>query len=316
MPYNSYHLHSSPKAPEPSFTKTNMMLNKQSVLSFSLALLVSLLFSTNTLAQLSPASAPVPPAQPPPTPPAAAPTPLVPSLPQSPSDSTPDTPAAVDIVGILRKAKSFNVLIRLMKTTQLINQLNSQLLTTKSGGITILAPDDSAFSELKAGFLNSLSDGQKLELLQFHVISDYVSSSNFDTLTNPVRTLAGAKPGKVELNVISYGGSVNISTGEVNTTINDIIYTDKHLAIYKVGKVLLPMDFFTVAKAPAKSPSLAPEPSAKAPKPDKEKTLSPDSSESSQTNPTNENSGTVKITAYGKWASFILGIVLVTIITT
>ncbi|KAH1224976.1 Beta-galactosidase 8 [Glycine max] len=70
-----------------------------------------------------------------------------------PPDSTP----AVDIVGILRKAKSFNILIRLMKTTQLINQLNAQLLTTKSGGITILLPDDSAFSELKAGFLNSLS---------------------------------------------------------------------------------------------------------------------------------------------------------------
>ncbi|KAJ1424329.1 FAS1 domain [Sesbania bispinosa] len=296
------------KAPEPSFTKTNMVLNKQSLLCISLAL-VSLLYSTTTLAQLSPASAPVPPA---PTPPAAAPKPLVPSLPQSPNDSTPDTPAAVDIVGILRKAKSFNVLIRLMKTTQLINQLNSQLLTTKSGGITILAPDDSAFSELKAGFLNSLSDGQKLELLQFHVISDYVSSSNFDTLTNPVRTLAGAKPGKVELNVISYGGSVNISTGEVNTTINGIIYTDKHLAIYKVGKVLLPMDFFTVAKAP----SLAPEPSAKAPKPDKEKTLSPDSSESSQMNPTNENSGTLTITAYGKWVSVALGVVSVTVLST
>jgi len=78
-----------------------------------------------------------------------------------------------------------------MKTTQSINQLNSQLLTIKSGGLTILAPDDSAFSGLKAGFLNSLSDGQKLELLQFHVISDYVSSSKFDTLTNHVRTLAG-----------------------------------------------------------------------------------------------------------------------------
>ncbi|KAL9296729.1 hypothetical protein ACSQ67_022625 [Phaseolus vulgaris] len=143
-------------------------------------------------------------------------------MPQSPSDATPDT-AALDIVGILRQGKSFNILIRLMKTTQLINQLNAQLLTTKSGGITILAPDDSSFSELKAGFLNSLSDGQKLELLQFHVLSDYVSRSNFDTLTNPVRTLAGAKPGKVELNVISYGGSVNISTGEVNTTITGIV---------------------------------------------------------------------------------------------
>ncbi|KAL9296728.1 hypothetical protein ACSQ67_022624 [Phaseolus vulgaris] len=286
------------------------MMKKQRVLSFSLAVLLSSLFFTITLAQLAPAASPLKPPQPIPTPPAAAPKPLVPSLPQSPSDSTPDT-AAVDIVGILRQAKSFNILIRLMKTTQLINQLNAQLLTTKSGGITILAPDDSSFSELKAGFLNSLSDGQKLELLQFHVLSDYVSSSNFDTLTNPVRTLAGAKPGKVELNVISYGGSVNISTGEVNTTITGIVYTDKHLAIYKVGKVLLPMDFFAVAKAPAKAPSLAPEPSARSPKADKEP-LSPDSSESSQTNPTNDNSGTEKIHMNGKWVSLVLGLVVVT----
>jgi hypothetical protein len=200
-----------------------------------------------------------------------------------------------------------------MKTTQLISQLNSQLLTIKSGGLTILAPDDSAFSQLKAGFLNTLSDGQKLELLQFHVISDYVSSSNFDTLTNPVRTLAGAKPGKVELNVISYGGSVNISTGEVNTTIDGIIYTDKHLAIYKVGKVLLPTEFFSKAKAPGKAPSLAPEPSALAPKADKEKPLSPDSSDSSsQVKPSSNNSsGTVKIIANGKWISLVLGLGIV-----
>nr|AFK46797.1 unknown [Medicago truncatula] len=283
------------------------MIRNQSLLSFSLALLVSLLYSTTTsLSQLSPATAPIQSTLPAPTTPAAAPKPLVPSLPESPSDSTPDTAGTVDIVGILRKAKAYNVFIRLMKTTQLINQLNSQLLATKTGGLTILAPDDSAFSGLKAGFLNSLSDGQKLELLQFHVISDYVSSSNFDTLTNPVRTLAGDKPGKVELNVVSYGGSVNISTGEVNTTINGIIYTDKRLAIYKVGKVLLPMDFFSVAKAPGKAPSLAPEPStdtAKAPKPDKDT-----SSDSSQViNPTVNKSGSIKI-VYGKWMS--VGLVL------
>ncbi|BAT90593.1 hypothetical protein VIGAN_06186100 [Vigna angularis var. angularis] len=100
---------------------------------------------------------------------------------------------------------------------------------------------------------------------------------------------------------------------EVNTTITGIVYTDKHLAIYKVGKVLLPMDFFTVAKAPAKSPSLAPEPSAKAPKADKENSLSPDSSESSQINSSKDNSGTVKINVYGKWLSLVLGVVLVTV---
>ncbi|KAI5391130.1 hypothetical protein KIW84_076113 [Lathyrus oleraceus] len=252
------------------------MVRIQSLLSLSLAILVSLLYSTTTtLSQLSPANAPIQPTLPAPTQPAASPKPLVPSLPESPTDSTPDTAGtAVDIVGILRKAKSFNVLIRLMKTTQLINQLNSQLLTTKTGGLTILAPDDSAFSELKA-----------------------------------VRTLAGAKPGKVELNVVSYGGSVNISTGEVNTTINGIIYTDKHLAIYKVGKVLLPMDFFTVAKGPTKGPALAPEPStatAKAPKRDKD--ISSDSSQ--LVNPNEQNSASVKI-VFGKCASF--GLIIATV---
>ncbi|MED6114727.1 hypothetical protein PIB30_083326 [Stylosanthes scabra] len=284
-----------------------MALKNQSLLFlFTITLAIS-----TSLAQLSPAITPVVQPKPTPTTPAASPKPLVPSLPSnSPSDSTPDTPS-VDVIAILRQAKSFNTLIRLMKITQLINQLNSQLITSKSGGLTILAPDDSAFSELKPGFLNSLSDGQKLELLQFHVISDYVSSSNFDTLTNPVRTLAGAKPGKVELNVISYGGSVNISTGAVNTTITGIIYTDKHLAIYKVGKVLLPLDFFAVAKTPAKAPSLAPEPSsdsAKAPKADKDddSATSSDSS-SSHVNPTEQSSGgIVKMSVVGLGLAFMV----------
>ncbi|KAJ1424332.1 FAS1 domain superfamily [Sesbania bispinosa] len=232
-----------------------MMLKKQSLLCFSLVLLVSLLYSTTTLAQLSPASAPVQPAQPPPTTPAASPKPLVPSLPQSPSDSTPDIPAAVDIVGILRKAKSFNVALPFL-----------HLMT---------APSQNSKQDSSTLFLMD----QKLELLQFHVISDYVSSSNFDTLTNPVRTLAGAKPGKVELNVISYGGSVNISTGEL------LRHQQRHH-------------------------SLAPEPSAdtaKAPKDDKDTASSSDSS--TQVNPTEENSGSVNISVYGKWVS--LGLALV-----
>ncbi|MED6155818.1 hypothetical protein PIB30_009028 [Stylosanthes scabra] len=238
------------------------MKKKQSLLPISLALvlLLSSLACSTTLAAISAVGAP-------------------------PPKHTSSSAAAVDILGILTRAGSFNTFTRLMKATQLINQLNSQLITIKSGGLTIFATDDNAFSQLKPGFLNMLSNAQKLELVQFHVLPDFVSNSNFDTLTNPVRTLAGAKQGKVELNVISYGGSVNISTGEVNTTINGIIYTDNHLAIYKVANVLLPSDFFPTKIAPAPADALAPAPAlevAKAPKADKEKPLD-DNSESSST---------------------------------
>ncbi|KAK4255060.1 hypothetical protein QN277_008110 [Acacia crassicarpa] len=274
--------------------------------SFTL-LLVSLHYSPTTVAQ-SPAVAPA-------ATPATAPAALVPALPQSPSDNTPDTASSTDIVRILRKAKSFSVFIRLLKITQLINQINSQLITSKSGGLTIFAPDDSAFSELKAGFLNSLGDAQKLELLQFHILPTYVTSNNFDTLTNPVRTLAGDKPGRVDLNVTSYGGSVNISTGVVNTTVTGIVYTDKHLAIYKVDKVFLPLDFYA-SNTPAAAPALAPAAAGpKAPKADKDfPPSSEDSSDSSQVTPSKEDSGDVRLISFnGMWV--YLGVAFIAVST-
>ncbi|XP_058773965.1 fasciclin-like arabinogalactan protein 12 [Vicia villosa] len=281
-----------------------MKIQKQYLLCISLTLLVSL-----TLSSLSPATSP---SQTQTQTPTSSPTnPLIPTLPQPPpnDNNTPET-STTDIVQILKQANSFNIFIRLMKTTQLINQLNSQLLTIKSGGLTILAPEDSAFSELKPGFLNTLSNGQKLELLQFHVVPDFVSTSNFDTLTNPVRTLAGNKPGKVELNVITYNGNVNISTGEVNTTVSGVIYTDKHLAIYRIGKVLIPSEFFPKKKAVV-APALAPAPvidEAKAPKAEKEKPVSSDDS-SSQVVPT-LTSGGMRIDMCGSWVVLVVGIVL------
>lgn len=249
---------------------------KQTVLfSFSLFFL---LFSSTIAISPAPAAAPKSPAKTPPTPKATAPSPkpLVPTLPQSPdsSDSTPD-----DITKILRKAKIFSVLIRLLKTTEIMNNINSQLITAKNGGITILAPDDSAFSHLKAGFLNSLNENQKIELCQFHILPQYVSSSNFDSLSNPVQTVAGKDPARLPLNVNALGNSiVNISTGVVNASIIGVVYSDRNLAVYHVDKVLLPLDFFLTAKAPALAPSL----SAKAPKAAKENSSAEDEDETNQ----------------------------------
>ncbi|AES88603.1 fasciclin-like arabinogalactan protein [Medicago truncatula] len=199
-----------------------MVMMKHPFLSFTLLLIV-FFSSTTTLAQKSPAPAP----------------------------ST-DT-APTDIIRILKKAGGFTTLIRLLQTTQVSTQINSQLLNS-NGGLTLFAPNDNSFSSLKPGFLNSLSDEQKNKLIQFHLLPTFVSMSNFDTLSNPVRTQAGDDPYRLGLNVTSSGNQVNMTTGIVNVTVGGTVYTDHQLAVYQVDKVLLPRDFF-VAKPPAPAPA-------------------------------------------------------------
>ncbi|CAK8578595.1 unnamed protein product [Lathyrus sativus] len=247
---------------------------QQSLISTSLLLLAITFYTTTTLAQLSPTQPPTTTTSSPPLPSttispplpvttATAPSPglntvpLVPTTPTgAPSPLIPKGPT-IDIINILQKAKRFSVLIRLLKTTQLINQLNSQLVSSSSGsgGLTIFAPEDSDFSKLKAGFLNSLSDRQKVELLQFHTLASFISISNFDTLTNPVQTQAG-DDARLQLNVTTYGGNqVSMATGAVNASVTGTVYTDSKLAIYQVDKVLLPLDLVLPAKAPALAPA-------------------------------------------------------------
>ncbi|XP_061349015.1 fasciclin-like arabinogalactan protein 12 [Gastrolobium bilobum] len=202
-----------------------MVMMKHSFFSLPLLLMI-FCYSTTTLAQ-SPAAAPAP---------------------------TPSSPPT-DIIRILKKAGGFTTLIRLLQTTQVATQINAQLLNS-NGGLTLFAPNDNAFSSLKPGFLNSLNDQQKNELIQFHLLPTYVSTSNFDTLSNPVRTQAGENPDRLALNITSSGNQVNMTTGIVNTTLGGTVYTDHQLAVYQVDKVLLPRDFF-VAKPPAPAPAPA-----------------------------------------------------------
>ncbi|XP_057484400.1 fasciclin-like arabinogalactan protein 12 [Actinidia eriantha] len=159
-----------------------------------------------------------------------------------------------NITRILEKAGQFGIFLRLMGTTQEANQLNNQL-NNSNNGMTIFAPSDSAFSSLQSGTLNSLSDEQKVELVQFHVVPTFLSTSQFQTVSNPLRTQAGDnREGQFPLNVTTSGNQVNISTGVVNTTVVNTIFTDNQIAVYQVDKVLLPLSIFgpqTPAEAPA-----------------------------------------------------------------
>ncbi|CAN1249580.1 Fasciclin-like arabinogalactan protein 11 [Linum perenne] len=158
----------------------------------------------------------------------------------------------INVVKILKKAGHFKVFVRLLKTTQLDSNLNSQLDDTNNG-ITIFAPTDAAFSKLKRGTqLGSLTRQEKLQLAQFHIIPVFISRSDFESVSSPIPTHAGSGD-LLQLNVTAATGSngaVNLTTGVTNTTLSDTVYMDdSHLAIYQVDSVLLPMSIVGDPKA-------------------------------------------------------------------
>ncbi|KAJ0511029.1 putative FAS1 domain-containing protein [Helianthus annuus] len=173
-----------------------------------------------------------------------------------PTATAPPPPGPTNITKILEKAGQYTVLLRLFRMTQLGDQINTQL-NNSDQGITLFAPTDNAFSALKPGLLNSLSDQQKVALVQFHVVPMFLSTSQFQTVSNPLRTQAGdTTPYTFPLNITTNGNQVNISTGVVNATVANSIYTDGSLAVYQVDTVLLPMRMFgPPAPAPVPVPA-------------------------------------------------------------
>jgi uncharacterized surface protein with fasciclin (FAS1) repeats len=193
----------------------------------------------------------------------ATPTPATPAAPVTPTPATPAAPApaagtTTNITGILAKGGQFNTFIRLLKSTGMASQIDNQI-KNNGNGLTVFAPTDNAFTSLPSGTLNSLSDQEKNALIQYHVVSTAIPKSQFDTVSNPLRTQAGsASPGEYPLNITSDGSQqANISTGVVNATVNNDVYSGDNLVVYQVDKVLLPQKLFGTAAAPAPAP-LAP----------------------------------------------------------
>ncbi|PQQ21076.1 fasciclin-like arabinogalactan protein 11 [Prunus yedoensis var. nudiflora] len=147
-------------------------------------------------------------------------------------------PSATNVTAILEKAGQFTTLIKLLKSTRMADQINTQLGSSNQG-ITLFAPTDNAFSSLKSGTLNSISEQQKLQLMQFHVLPNFFSVSQFQTVSNPLHTQAGnSNDGQFPLNVTTAGNQVNITTGVVNATVANTIFTDNQLAVYQWTRVI------------------------------------------------------------------------------
>lgn len=99
--------------------------------------------------------------------------------------------------------------------------------------------------------------------MQFHVIPTFLPMSEFQTVSNPLLTLAdGANDGKFPLNVsISGNNTVDLSTGIDNSTVEGTLYfsAGRQLVVYQVDRVLLPRKIFMPnPPPPAVAPALAP----------------------------------------------------------
>ncbi|KDP24065.1 hypothetical protein JCGZ_25722 [Jatropha curcas] len=180
---------------------------------------------------------------------------------QTPTAPAPAPPGPVNLTGILAKYSQFTTFIRLLTSTQVANQIENQI-NSSTEGMTLFAPTDNAFNNLKAGTLNGLTQQQQLQLILYHVLPKFYTLSNLLLVSNPVRTLATGQDGSVfGLNFTGQSNQVNVSSGVVETQINNALRQDFPLAVYQVDKVLLPEELFgdkTSTAAPAPTSKTSP----------------------------------------------------------
>ncbi|KAJ6878018.1 hypothetical protein NC651_030686 [Populus alba x Populus x berolinensis] len=169
---------------------------------------------------------------------------------QTPTAPAPAPSGPVNFTAVLVKGGQFATLIGLLNKTQTLNQIENHL-NSSSEGMTIFAPTDNAFNNLKAGALNGLSQQEQVQLLQYHTLPKFYTMNNLLLVSNPVPTQASGQDGQ--------SNQVNVSTGLVEVQINNALRQDSPLAVYPVDKVLLPEALFGV-KSPTASP---PAPSSK-----------------------------------------------------
>lgn len=180
---------------------------------------------------------------------------------QAQTAPAPGPAGPLNFTGILDKNGQYTTFIRLLIQTQVASQITNQL-NSSTEGLTVFAPTDNAFTSLKSGTLNNLTTQQQVALVLYHVLPKYYTLTSLLTVSNPVRTQAtGQDGGAYGLNFTGSGNQVNVSSGVVETQINNALRQQFPLAVYQVDKVLLPNDLFG-AKAPASAPPPAKTPSS------------------------------------------------------
>ncbi|KAF8760458.1 hypothetical protein HU200_010157 [Digitaria exilis] len=171
---------------------------------------------------------------------------------------SPTPPGELNLTSILETGGQYSSLLRLLETTKITTQLTEQLKNSYDG-LTFFAPNDNAFTKLKTGTLNGLTDQQKIQLLLYHVLPRYYSVTTFQTASNPLPKQASGPGGMYSVNVTTSTTNhlVNMSTGVVDVPISSTLMAKFPLAVYSVDDVLLPVQLFGASRHKASAPAPA-----------------------------------------------------------
>ncbi|XP_051148221.1 fasciclin-like arabinogalactan protein 8 [Andrographis paniculata] len=174
--------------------------------------------------------------------------------------------SSVNITALLEKAgcKTFASLI---VSTGVLKIYQSAL----DKGLTIFAPNDEAFKATGAPDLSKLTSAEVDSVLRYHALASYSPIGTLKQSTGRIETLATNGAGKYDLSVKTAGDSVSLVTGVGTSRVASTVLDSTPLCIFTVDNMLLPVELFGKAPAPAPGPapetSPSPAPVAEAPSP-------------------------------------------------
>ncbi|KAL5727913.1 Envelope glycoprotein gp160 [Ranunculus cassubicifolius] len=123
-------------------------------------------------------------------------------------------------------------------------------------GLTLFAPGDKAFVGPDVPDLTKLSNADVVTLLQYHALPVYSPKGSLKTSKDPLSTLASNGASKYDLTVTTAGDSVTLDTGVDTSRVASTVVDSTPLCIFTVDNLLLPIELFGGAPAPA--PGLVP----------------------------------------------------------
>ncbi|XP_062224810.1 fasciclin-like arabinogalactan protein 7 [Phragmites australis] len=168
-------------------------------------------------------------------------------------------PHHVNLTDLLSLAGPYGTFLDYLTRTDVIRTFQSQANVTDQG-VTIFAPEDSAFAAVEKAALSNLTADQLRSLMLCHAMPRYYPLSAFSVLaaSSPVSTFAG---GQCAVNVTDAAGTIHVMLGWAKAKLVSSVYSSAPVAVYALDRVLLPEQVFptepTVAPVPAPAPAPA-----------------------------------------------------------